>query len=69
MLTLDIFLASLAYSTMGIVLFVVSFAVIDLVSPAQLKKEIVDNRNTAVAVVAAAGALSIAIIIAAAIHG
>lgn len=69
MLTLDTFLASLAYSSLGIVLFIVTFAVIDLISPAQLKKEIVDNRNTAVAIVAGAGALAIAMIIAAAIHG
>jgi uncharacterized membrane protein YjfL (UPF0719 family) len=69
MLSLDTFLASVAYSVLGIFVFLVTFVVVDLISPAQLKKEIVDNRNTAVAVVAGAGALAIAIIIAAAIHG
>lgn len=69
MLTLDTFLASLAYSLLGIVVFVIAFVVIDILTPAKLQVEIVENRNTAVAILAGAGALSIAIIIAAAIHG
>ena len=69
MLTLDTFLASLAYSFLGIVVFLLTFAIVDILTPAKLRVEIIENRNTAVAILAGAGALSIAIIIAAAIHG
>lgn len=69
MLTLDTFLASLAYSFLGIFVFLITFVIVDILTPAKLRVEIIDNRNTAVAVLAGAGALSIAIIIAAAIHG
>ncbi|MEM6494863.1 MAG: DUF350 domain-containing protein [Pseudomonadota bacterium] len=69
MLTLDTFLASLAYSFLGITVFLITFVIVDILTPAKLRVEIIDNRNTAVAVLAGAGALSIAIIIAAAIHG
>ena len=69
MLTLDTFLASLAYSFLGIIVFLITFVVVDILTPTKLRVEIVDNRNTAVAILASAVALSIAIIIAAAIHG
>lgn len=69
MLTLDTFLASLAYSFLGIFVFLVTFVIVDIITPTKLRVEIVDNRNTGVAVLAGAMALSIAIIIAAAIHG
>jgi len=69
MLTLDIFLASLAYSFLGIFVFLATFIVVDILTPAKLRVEIIDNRNTAVAILAGAMAISIAVIIAAAIHG
>lgn len=69
MLTLDTFLASLAYSFLGIFVFVIAFIVIDIITPTKLRVEIVDNRNTGVALMASSVAISIAIIIAAAIHG
>lgn len=69
MLTLGIFLASLAYSFLGIFVFLATFIVVDILTPAKLRVEIIDNRNTAVAILAGAMAISIAVIIAAAIHG
>ena len=69
MLTLDTFLASLAYSFLGIFVFLITFVIVDIITPTKLRVEIVDNKNTGVAVLAGAVALSIAIIIAAAIHG
>jgi uncharacterized membrane protein YjfL (UPF0719 family) len=69
MLTLDTFLASLAYSFLGIVVFLLTFAIVDILTPAKLRVEIIDKGNNAVAILAGAGALSIAIIVAAAIHG
>ncbi len=69
MLTLDTFLASLAYSFLGIIVFLLTFAIVDILTPAKLRVEIIDKGNNAVAILAGAGALSIAIIVAAAIHG
>ncbi|WP_265564059.1 DUF350 domain-containing protein [Sphingomicrobium arenosum] len=69
MLNMDTFLASLAYSLMGVVTFLVSFIVIDLLTPGKLWAEIIEKQNRAVATLAGAGALGIAIIVAAAIHG
>ena len=69
MLTLDTFLASLAYSFLGIFVFLITFVIVDIITPTKLRVEIVDNKNTGVAVLAGAMAISIAIIIAAAIHG
>ena len=69
MLTLDTFLASLAYSFLGIFVFLVIFVIVDIITPTKLRVEIVDNRNTGVAVLAGAMALSIAIIIPAALYG
>lgn len=69
MLTLDTFLASIAYSFLGIFVFLITFVIVDIITPTKLRVEIVDNKNTGVAVLAGAVAISIAIIIAAAIHG
>lgn len=69
MLTIQTFLASLAYSFLGILMFIVTFVIVDILTPVKLRVEIIDKGNTAVAVLAGAVALSIAIIVAAAIHG
>lgn len=69
MLNSETFLASLAYSLMGIAVFVATFILVDLLTPGKLWQEIIDKQNRAVATLAGAVALSIAIIVAAAIHG
>lgn len=69
MLNSETFLASLAYSLMGIAVFVLTFVLVDLLTPGKLWQEIIDKQNRAVAILAGAVALSIAIIVAAAIHG
>lgn len=60
---------SLFYSVIGIVIFWVAFVIIDKFTPYQLWKEIVQDRNVALAIIVAAMCLSIAIIISSAIHG
>ena len=60
---------SLLYSVLGIVVFWVSFIIVDKITPYDLWREIVEERNTALAIVVAATALGISIIVAAAIHG
>jgi putative membrane protein len=59
--------AALVYALLGIVIFVVSFIVLDKLTPGSLWKEIMEEHNTALAVLAGAIALGISIIIAAAI--
>jgi uncharacterized membrane protein YjfL (UPF0719 family) len=60
---------SLLYSVLGIVVFWVSFIIVDKITPYDLWREIVEERNTALAIIVAATALGISIIVAAAIHG
>ena len=61
--------ASLVYSLLGILILVVSFVVIEKLTPRTLWKEIIEEHNTALAIVAAAFMLAVALIISAAIHG
>ena len=59
--------AAAVYALLGIVLFVLSFAVINRLTPGTLWKELIEEHNTALAIVAGAMAIGISIIIAAAI--
>lgn len=59
---------SLLYALLGVAVFWVAFIVIDKLTPYNLWKELVEGRNTALGMVAAAMCLGIAIIVAAAIH-
>lgn len=59
---------SLVYSILGVVVFWISFVVIDKLTPYALWKEIVENKNMSLAIVVGAMCLGIAIIVAAAIH-
>jgi uncharacterized membrane protein YjfL (UPF0719 family) len=60
---------SIVFSVIGVVVFWVSFVVIDAVTPYNLWKEISEDRNVALAIVVGAMSLGICVIIAAAIHG
>jgi uncharacterized membrane protein YjfL (UPF0719 family) len=68
-LQLKYIIASIVYSLIGIVILVVSFFVIEKITPENTWKELVQNKNVAIAIVAAAYILAIAIIISSAIHG
>jgi putative membrane protein len=68
LLKLDYMLASLVYSLLGVVLFWLSFIIIDRITPYDLWKNLVEERNQALATVVAAMCLGIAIIVASAIH-
>jgi putative membrane protein len=61
-------LASMIYSVLGILILVISFYIIEKLTPENIWKEIVQNKNTAVGMIAGAYILAIAIIIASAIH-
>ena len=68
MIKLDIMLNSLIYSVLGVVVFGVAFVVIDLLSPYNLWKEIIEEKNLALGTLVGGIAIGICIIIAAAIH-
>lgn len=64
----QVFFNSLAYSILGVVVFWLSFLIIDKFTPYHLWSEIVEKKNQPLALVVAAMCLGIAIIVAAAIH-
>lgn len=68
MIQSDHILASLAYAGLGIAILVISFVIIEKLTLHNLWKEILHNKNTALAMMASAYILAIAIIIASAIH-
>jgi putative membrane protein len=60
---------SLVYAIIGILVSILSFKIVDFIIPGKLSHQIAEDRNVAVAIVAASLILGICIIIAAAIHG
>jgi uncharacterized membrane protein YjfL (UPF0719 family) len=63
------FFGSILYALVGVLVFWVSFVIIDKITPYNLWEEIVEKQNRALALVVAAMALGVSIIVAAAIHG
>jgi len=61
-------LNAVIYAAIGIVIFGGAFLVIDKVTPYNLWKEIVQEHNTALAILLGAMSLGICIIIASAVH-
>ena len=61
-------LAAVLWSFLGIAIFVVAFVLVDRLTPGTMWKELIEEHNTAVAIVMGAIAIGIAIIIAAAVH-
>jgi putative membrane protein len=59
---------ALAFAFIGIVVFVAAFVLIDRMTPYHLWKEIVEEKNVALAVLVGAMSIGICIIIAAAVH-
>ncbi|HEV8146024.1 MAG TPA: DUF350 domain-containing protein [Bryobacteraceae bacterium] len=59
---------ALVYSLLGIFIFAISFMLIDKMTPYHLWKEIVEDKNLALAVMIGAVSLGMCIIIAAAVH-
>ncbi|MGB4061989.1 MAG: DUF350 domain-containing protein [Burkholderiaceae bacterium] len=63
------FFGSVIYALLGVVVFWVSFIVIDKLTPYNLWEELVEKQNMALGLVVAAMSLGISLIVAAAIHG
>ena len=60
--------AALVFALIGIVVFVGAFVIIDKLTPYDLWKEIVEEKNLALAVLVGAMSIGLCIIIAAAVH-
>ena len=63
-----ILLNSLIYALLGVVIFITSFIIVDKLTPYDLWKQLVEEKNVALALVVGAAALGICLIIASAIH-
>jgi uncharacterized membrane protein YjfL (UPF0719 family) len=61
-------LNALLYSVLGIIILALAFWVLDLLTPYALWKEIVENKNVALAILVGAMALGVSVIIASAVH-
>lgn len=61
-------LAATVFALLGIVIFILAFVVIDRVTPYNLWKEIVEEKNIALAVLLGAASIGICVIIASAVH-
>ena len=61
-------LGSVLYAVIGVLIFWISFIIIDKITPYDLWLEIVEKQNKALGMVVAAMSLGICIIVAAAIH-
>ena len=61
-------LNALVFSLLGIVIFAVAFVTIDKLTPYHLWKEIVEDKNVALAILIGAMSIGMCIIIAAAVH-
>ena len=64
-----VLLASILFALIGVLIFWLSFVIIDKLTPYDLWAELVEKQNRALALVVAAMCLGISIIVAAAIHG
>ena len=59
---------SLIFSLLGIMVFWISFIIIDKITPYDLWKEIIEKQNLALAIVVGAMCLAIGMIVAASVH-
>ena len=64
----EAFVNAIVYAFLGIVIFALSFVAIDKMTPHDLWKEIIEEKNIALAIIVGFMALAMGIIIAAAVH-
>ena len=66
-LSLDQILASIVYSVIGIVVFLLAYAILEKLTPFSIRKEIEEDQNTSLGVIIGSVLIGLSIIIAAAI--
>jgi len=64
-----IFVGSALFALLGVAVFWICFVVIDKLTPYDLWAEIVEKKNTALAIVVGAMCIAIGLIVSAAVHG
>jgi uncharacterized membrane protein YjfL (UPF0719 family) len=64
----EAFVNAIVYAVLGIVIFALSFVTIDKLTPHDLWKEIIEEKNIALAIIVGFMSLAMGIIIAAAVH-
>ena len=64
-----VFIGSILFALIGVIVFWLCFVVIDKLTPYKLWHELVEKQNIALAIVVGAMSLGISIIVAAAVHG
>jgi putative membrane protein len=64
-----VFIGSILYALVGVLVFLICFIVVDKLTPYRLWDQIVEEKNVALAIVVGAIAIAIGLIVAAAIHG
>ena len=62
-------ISSMIYSVVGLLTFLACFYIVDKLTPGDLWQELVEKKNTAVAIFFGAVALGMCIIMAACLHG
>jgi putative membrane protein len=60
---------SLLYALLGVLIFWISFVIIDKLTPYDLWGELVEKKNVALAIVVGAMCIAIGLIVSAAVHG
>ena len=63
------FIGSILFALVGVIVFWLSFLILDKLTPYRLWEELVEKQNVALGIVVGAMALGICLIVAAAIHG
>jgi uncharacterized membrane protein YjfL (UPF0719 family) len=64
-----IFFGSILYALIGVLVFWVSFIIVDKITPYDLWAEIIEKKNVALAIVVGSMCIAIGLIVSAAIHG
>ena len=64
-----VFFGSILYALIGVLVFWISFIIVDKVTPYNLWGEIIEKKNVALAIVVGSMAIAIGLIVSAAIHG
>lgn len=61
-------LSTLVYSAIGIVVFLLTYVIFEKASPFSIRKEIIEDQNTALGIVMGSVVMGLSVIIAAAVH-
>jgi uncharacterized membrane protein YjfL (UPF0719 family) len=64
-----IFVGSILFALIGVLVFWISFIIVDKITPYDLWAEIVEKKNVALAIVVGSMCIAIGLIVSAAIHG